>query len=338
MSKSFNLRLVLYGSIILYLIGDLLIFTGPLRKTISLCFEVVAAERDIIVARVGGQPITRSQLDREIHRNLWLEGKSKTTLTPEELAAVRQMALDGLIDQNLLRRQTKALAPQLKVSPGEIDTRLQRLQGRFDSKSGMESAMKSQGISSEQVLRDRIAARIQQEKYVALRIGPAIKVSDEEVSAWYDENQKSIALPERIETRHIYIPTLDQPPEEAKKALESALAELTENKKDFATLAKELSEDSATRESGGALGWMTRDRLPADFAAPVFALETNTPTLVRTKLGWHLVEVTARKPAGPRSFEQAKPEIIAALEAVKRRKAVETVRKSLRQAASDMIE
>ena len=37
--------------------------------------------------------------------------------------------------------------------------------------------------------------------------------------------------------------------------------------------------------------------MPADFAAALFHMETNKPVLVRTKLGWHLVEITARKAA-----------------------------------------
>ncbi len=83
---------------------------------------------------------------------------------------------------------------------------------------------------------------------------------------------------------------------------------------------------------------MTRDRLPADFATPIFSLATDKPTLVRTRLGWHLVEVTARKHTEPRSFEQAKPEILAALEAVKRHQAAADFRKSLRQKHSGEIE
>ena len=198
--------------------------------------------------------------------------------------------------------------------------------------------MKSQGIANDKDLRDRLAARIRQEKFIALRIGPTIKVTAEEARQWFDENQNSLSLPERIEARQIFIPTLDYPPEEAKQKLTAALAALTDKQKDFPTLAKELSEDPATKDRGGALGWMTRDRLPADFAAPVFSLETNKPTLIRTKLGWHLVEVTARKPAEPRTFEQAKPEIFAALEAIKRRQAVADFRKSLRKLETARIE
>jgi parvulin-like peptidyl-prolyl isomerase len=202
----------------------------------------------------------------------------------------------------------------------------------------MESAMKSQGIASERELRRRLAARIRQEKYVELKIGPAVKVDDAEARKWFDENRAGLALPERVEARHVFLPALDHPPQEAKAKLEAALADLTSGKMDFATLAAQLSEDPATKDKGGALGWMTRERLPADFAAAVFALPSNKPALVRTRLGWHLVEVTGRKPAGPRAFDDAREEVIAALQAVKRRQAAADFRKALRRTEAAGIE
>jgi parvulin-like peptidyl-prolyl isomerase len=59
---------------------------------------------------------------------------------------------------------------------------------------------------------------------------------------------------------------------------------------------------------------------------------------VRTRLGWHLVEVTGRKPSGPRTFEEANPEVIAALEAVKRRQAAAGFRPALRRFEADKIQ
>lgn len=324
-----TLKLAIYGAILAYLVADLFIFNGPLRRTVG----GDRPPKPEIVARVAGHPITRSQLDRAVSEKLWLEGNPAA-----DPAVLRAAALEDLIDHELLRLQVKELDPPLTASDEEINERLRRLVGRFESKGALETAMKSQGIPNERDLRDRIAARIRQEKLIALRIGPSIRVTDEEARKWFDANHQSIALPERVEARHVFIPTLDHPTEEAKQKLDAALLELTKKKKDFATLAREVSEDPATKDSGGALGWMTRDRLPADFAAPVFSMETSQPALVRTKLGWHLVEITARKPAEPRTFEQAKPEILAALEAIKRRHATEGFRNSLRQAHATEIE
>ena len=83
---------------------------------------------------------------------------------------------------------------------------------------------------------------------------------------------------------------------------------------------------------------MSRDRLPADFATPIFALALHQPTLVHTHLGWHLVEVTGRRSAEPRTYPQAKPEILAALEAVKRSQLITDFRNSLRRFEAAHIE
>lgn len=85
--------------------------------------------------------------------------------------------------------------------------------------------MKSQGIGTIADLRDRIAARIQQEKYVESKISPA-QVTDAEARAWYEENRDSLAVPERVEVRHVFLATLDRPAEEAKAKLDAALASL----------------------------------------------------------------------------------------------------------------
>ena len=126
--------------------------------------------------------------------------------------------------------------------------------------------MKSQGIASESDLRDRLAARIQQEKYVELKTGPLAVVTGDEARAWFEQNRDKLALPERVRARHVFLATLERPEQEAKALLETALADLTAGTADFATLASRLSEDPASKTRGGDLGWMSRARLPADFA------------------------------------------------------------------------
>jgi parvulin-like peptidyl-prolyl isomerase len=339
----FSLRLAIYGGVLAYLAADLFVFQGPLRRKIERSnprgVEAIAdAKARGVVARVFNHQISRDQLDRAVHERLWLEGKTPESLTPENIRMVRYAALDELIDHELLRVKAKVNAPQLKVTDEEVNERLRRLLGRFVSKGEMEMAMKSQGIASERDLRDRLAARIQQEKYVELKIGPLTQVTEEDARAWFAENQAQLATPERVMARHVFIATLERPQEEAKAMLDAALADLGAGKKDFAALASELSDDYANKERGGHLGWMTRERLPSDFSAEVFALPLNKPSLIRTRIGWHLVEVTGRKPSEPRTFEYAKPEVMAALEAVNRRQAADEFRDALRRFETEKIE
>ncbi len=316
-------------SAILFIISGLLIYTAVISWPKS--------NRNL-AALVSGHPITHSQLDRAVEEHLWITGRSAATFTASELKLARDSTLNELIDHELLRCELQASATPPIVKPAEIDERLRRFTIRFENNEELKTAMKSQGIASKDALRTRLAAHIQQEKLIEQRIGPTIAVTEEEAREWFDQNQASISQPERIQVRHIFLPVLDHPPEEAKLKLTAALTALTKNQSDFAALAKEISEDPASKDHGGALGWMTRDRLPTDFALPAFLMDLHHPALIQTKLGWHLVEITARKPAEPRSFEQAKPEIIAALQAVKRRHAIAEFRRSLRQSNDVKIE
>jgi parvulin-like peptidyl-prolyl isomerase len=339
----FSLRLAIYGMVVAWLAGDLFLFHGPLRRRIDRADPASAAAVRIaksqgVVARVFNHQITRDQLERAVHERLWLEGKTPADLTPENLKLVRYAALDDLIDHELLRVKAKANAPRLRVGDEEVNERLSRLLGRFESRDAMESAMKAQGIANERDLRDRLAARIQQEKYVELKTGPLAAVTEDEARAWFEENRDKLALPERVRARHVFISTLERPEQEAKTMLETALADLTADKADFAALASRLSEDPASKSHGGDLGWMSRARLPEDFAGPVFALPPQSPALLRTRIGWHLVEVTGRKPAESRDFAQAKDEVFAALEAVKRREAAREYRSALRRFEAEKID
>lgn len=339
----FNIRIFLYSAVALYLAGDLFVFNGPLRQRIQRGLpdspeSIAAAKAQGVVARVLHYPILASQLERATKERLWLRGKKLGDLPPPQRRIERLAALDELIDHQLLRIKTKHNATDLPVAEGEIDEALKRLAARFESRDEMTAHLSAEGIDSEKELRLRLGARLQQQKYVESRIAPSIAVSDEEARQWFEVHAKELAHPERIEAGHVFLSTLNRDAADARGQLQQALDDVAAKRKDFATVAAELSEDPRSKGDGGKLGWLTRDRLPADFAAPVFSLPLHRPALVRTKLGWHLVEVTARKAPEPRSFEEARPEVLAAIEAVKRREATREFRKALRSQEGRYIE
>jgi parvulin-like peptidyl-prolyl isomerase len=337
-----TLRIGCYAAILLYLAGDLFVFTGPLRQWIRRGLpdspQSIAKAKSLgVVARVANRPILSSQVERAAKERLWLRGLTMDSLPPAQQRAERKAALDELIDHELLRAAAKDEAAALPVSDAELDDTMKRLASRFESPEEMRAQLATEGIDSDRELRLRLGARLQQQRFIEGRIATRISVSEPEVRAWFDAHPVELARPERIEARHVFVSTLQRDATEARALLEKALGELTAKQKDFAAIVAELSDDPRSKGDGGKLGWMTRDRLPADFAA-VFALPLNRPTLVRTKLGWHLVEVTGRKPAEPRNFAEAKAEVTAALESVKRRDAVREFRKTLREAAGSSIE
>jgi peptidyl-prolyl cis-trans isomerase D len=73
----------------------------------------------------------------------------------------------------------------------------------------------------------------------------------------------------------------------------------------FATLAKELSADAATRNDGGDLGSFPRGRMLAPFDEVAFTLEPGKPSgPVKTDRGVHLILVESHEAASQTPFEE----------------------------------
>ena len=334
--KKTVIRLVVYGLVLGWIAGDLFLWHGFLHSKIKRADPnspeaIERAKSKGVVARVFNHLITRDQLERAVSERLWREGRDASDLSKESLRMVRYAALDDLIDHELLRVKAKAHAVDLKVDPVELDARYARFVSRFSSEQEMLDAARGQGITSKQELRDRIAAWMQQEAYVELKIAPLSQVTDDEVRAWWEENKGQLSIPERVRMRHIFLPTLDKDVAEVRTGMEQTFAALRGGEATFEDLAVKFSEDPTSKDKGGDLGWLTRDRLPADFAAAVFDRPQGEPALIQTRIGWHIVEITGRKAAEVRSFEQVEDEARIALETARRDKAVRTYRDALRQ-------
>jgi len=90
-----------------------------------------------------------------------------------------------------------------------------------------------------------------------------------------------------LKARHILVKGDDAA---AKAKLETLRARIAGGA-DFATVARENSEDPATKISGGELGWFARDAHGVDFGAQVAALQDGQVSQpFKTEAGWHIVE------------------------------------------------
>ena len=77
------------------------------------------------------------------------------------------------------------------------------------------------------------------------------------------------------------------------------------NGEDFATVAKEVSEDPGSKDNGGDLGFFDRRRMVQPFDSAAFSLDVGEVSdLVRTPFGWHIIKLTEIKEFSP--FEEQK--------------------------------
>ena len=340
--KGAMVRAVLYSIVILYLVVDLFLIGGPLRKSFARKAPkspdvIEAAKGEGVVARIHYQPILLTQVERRVEENLWRAGRSLEGIPREERLLLRRAALNELIDLHLLRLKVRFSQSEVPVSEAEIDDELTHFTRRFSGESAYLASLGELGWS-EKELRYRIAARIQQEKYLENMI--EIEVSEKEAKVWFEENRHRLGQPERVRARHIFRSTVGLEAETAEavgRSLGETLPELARGA-EFAGLAHRLSEDERTRGNGGDLGWLRRERVPADLQEALFSAEIRKPILVRSRIGWHILEILEKKTARERGFEEAREEVLAALEAVKRRDGLRDYRKGLREREKRYIE
>lgn len=154
-------------------------------------------------------------------------------------------------------------------------------------------------------------------EYVVLdsaAIAAQVMVSDADIKSYYDQNLSRYTSPEQRRASHILIAVKkDAPAAEqasAKAKAESLLTQLRKNPTDFAKLAKANSQDTASAELGGDLGYFGSGMMvkPFDDAA-VKLKEGEISDLVRSDFGYHIIELTGIKAAQVKPLDEVKADI-----------------------------
>src|SRR5262245_9442823 len=136
-----------------------------------------------------------------------------------------------------------------------------------------------------------------------------VTVTPNEIQRDYNDNLDRYHTPEQIRASHILFKTDGKSEAEVRTRAEAVLKQL-KGGADFAALAKQLSEDDATKASGGDLNFFGRGRMVAEFDNAVFAMQPGQMSdLVKSPFGFHIIKVTDRKPEVTRPLDEVREEI-----------------------------
>jgi peptidyl-prolyl cis-trans isomerase SurA len=104
------------------------------------------------------------------------------------------------------------------------------------------------------------------------------------------------SLVKQTRARHILISTNEIRTEEQAKALAQTLHDRIEAGEDFAAIARQNSDDSASVVAGGDMGWANEGGMPPEFETVVNALEVDELSEpFKTSYGWHVAQVLERR-------------------------------------------
>lgn len=167
-------------------------------------------------------------------------------------------------------------------------------------------------------------------EYINREVSDKINIDEKEISQYFEENRFDYAEPEKIKARQIFIRA--KTAKEIDKAKEKAemLLKRLKDGEDFASLAKEFSEDPLTKAAGGEMGYFARGRLVPVLEEPVFLLEVGEiSAILKSDFGFHIFKVEDRKPAGLLEYGEVHERIAEDLRDEKEKKVYKDVEERL---------
>jgi len=148
-------------------------------------------------------------------------------------------------------------------------------------------------------------------KLLSSEVEAVIKVTDDEVADYYDENKFRYMTPEIMRASHILLSTFDDASEVIKELKQGET---------FENAARARSLDP-TAQQGGDIGYFPKGRLMPEFEQACARLSVGeTSDVVRTSLGFHIIKLTDRRASVEKPLDEVREEISRGIYDVKRRK------------------
>lgn len=165
-------------------------------------------------------------------------------------------------------------------------------------------------------------------------VSGAIEISEEALQEHYQASQNRYLQDEQRQARHILI-LFDDDEAEAEATARELLARVNAGES-FEDLAREHSKDGGTAAQGGDLGALTRSQLPGELGGAIFAMsEGDVDGPIKSNFGFHIVRLEEILEQGPMPFDQVRGELLTELRDREAEGAFRDLQRSLSDALFD---
>jgi parvulin-like peptidyl-prolyl isomerase len=261
---------------------------------------------DPLVASGTGVEVKRSQLDDVVTKLKSEAAAQGETIPPERLLLFEAQQLEQMIDVQLLVEQ--ADDADKAVGQQKADTEMAALLKKFGSQDMLNMQLTAAGTTAAQ-LRKEVSDGAMAMSALQRELG--VTVTDAEVQKFYDDHPQEFEEPEMVHVRHVLFMTVDPQTREPladdvvaqKLKLANDVLAKARAGADFAKLAEQYSDDTATKDNGGDLPPFARasadprHAMVPEFEAAAFSLTNNQVSdLVKTVYGYHIIQLVNKIP------------------------------------------
>lgn len=272
-------------------------------------------EGERVAATVNGVAISLESVERLEAIMPGPEGPEPGALSEEERSRSRSLALQRLINEELLYQE--AVARGIDVDKEEVHQVIRKV------KDSMPTSEFSQLVVAHLAVKDEIYKTIERDLMIQRLFQEEVlersEVSEEEVESFYRQQQEYFRKGPEVRLQQIIVP-----PEPVKAREIAARARAGE---DFSSLARTYSVGPG-REKGGDFGWRTVEHLPAALREALEeAREGQTVGPLPNPSGFLIAKVLQKRPSRTLSLEEARGHVTQQLR-----------EKKIKQLSGDLLE
>ncbi|MGL5330079.1 MAG: peptidylprolyl isomerase [Peptostreptococcaceae bacterium] len=246
-----------------------------------------------VVATVGETKITEGDLREKMEPMFYLNAKEK--MTDDQIKASEASMIDYMTTTEVLYMEGKK--EKVEATEEEVESQYTTLIGSITQTFGM---TEEEFTKQFKVTKEEIKEELKKELIASKYMQQSSEVSDTEAKNYYDKNKDEFL---KVRASHILIPNTDENGEalstekleEAKKQAEDILKK-AQNGTDFASLAKEYSQDGSAA-NGGDLDFFAKGQMVEPFEKEAFSLKVGevSKNVVETQFGYHIIMKTDEK-------------------------------------------
>jgi len=281
---------------------------GALAAAFIACAAApaVAQTADYIIAVVNQELVTAGELQQRLARIRDDAARNRTPLPPA--STLRKQVLDALIDERVL--VTNARESGARIDEPELDRAVANvaIQNQLTLPQ-LRERLRQEGIPYNK-FRDNIRDQMLVERVREREVVSRIKISDTDVDELIEKRRQAAGSGAQINIAQILVPVADGASDVVvTERREKAMAALRRVRggEDFATVAREVSEDS-NRAQGGEIGLRPADRLPDLFVKAVQPLRPGEvlPDVLRSGAGFHVLKLIERQESAAFTVDQSR--------------------------------
>lgn len=248
-----------------------------------------------------------------------------------------------LRDEVLMKKLNDALAANLYVSEDEIQqayrNQVERAKIRYVQLPRSNFSLQAAAPQSEVEAfyqAHKAEFKLPEQRDVAYllvsdaQLASQVNLGEPDLRSYYDAHKAEFTQEEQVQARHVLVMVNDQRSDAQAQARALEAKKKLDGGADFAAVVKEYSDDTASKDKGGDVGYFGRNRMVKEFEDAAFGAQPGKLVgPVKSSFGYHLIEVTGKRPGGTQPFELVKDQIRARLTAERTRQLAETRAKEL---------